>query len=204
MFQLNVFMSHSSSDKELVSKVVTELGSFVMDCFVAHEDIEPTSKWQQEIKKRLNDMHLMVAFVTEHYHSSIWCNQELGFALGKNVPIIPLRLSANPQGFISNMQALTPRIPKNTFVKSRREEVIARDIETLALKFTSEYDSIRQWVVYRLINSKSYDEANGMSAALKGCLLSQDEIMKIRKAKDKNSQIAEAWEVDDNLPQIFS
>ncbi|MDA3876852.1 MAG: toll/interleukin-1 receptor domain-containing protein [Halothiobacillus sp.] len=102
-----VFISHKADDRGAVSALKDELSKYGIAAFVAHEDIVPTTEWQNEIENALNTMDTMVAFMTPEFHDSDWTDQELGIALGKNVPIIALRLGKNPYGFIGKVQALT-------------------------------------------------------------------------------------------------
>lgn len=50
-------------------------------------------------------MDALLAYISDDFSSSSWTNQEVGFALGKNIPILPFAVGANPEGFISVMQA---------------------------------------------------------------------------------------------------
>jgi len=83
--------------------------------WVAHDDIEPTKHWQKEIEKALNSMDIMIAILTDDFHNSVWCQQEIGSALGRQVEIIPLKfkhrnasgkiVECDPKGFLSAKQA---------------------------------------------------------------------------------------------------
>ena len=65
------------------------------------------SIWQTEILNGLESMEIMLAFVTDDFHDSVWTNQEVGFALGRNIPIVPLKVQGqDPSGFIGKQQAL--------------------------------------------------------------------------------------------------
>ncbi|WP_189488449.1 toll/interleukin-1 receptor domain-containing protein, partial [Asticcacaulis endophyticus] len=84
----------------------TSLAPFGIDGFVAHEDIHPTLEWQAEIERALHTMDAFVAMHTPGFSQSIWTQQEIGFAVGKGVKIISLRMGEDPTGFISKHQAL--------------------------------------------------------------------------------------------------
>ena len=77
-----------------------------MDGFVAHEDIEPTQQWHQEIENALRSMHVLVAVITEGFVSSKWTDQEVGFALGRGVLVIPVRYGADPYGLVGKYQGV--------------------------------------------------------------------------------------------------
>jgi hypothetical protein len=55
----------------------------------------------------LQTMEIMLAFVTDDFHTSTWTNQEVGFALVRGVPVVSLKVEKNdPPGFIGHEQAL--------------------------------------------------------------------------------------------------
>ena len=63
--------------------------------------------WKHEIEKGLQTMDVMLALITNDFHKSVWTNQEVGFALGNNIPVISLKLGVtDPNGFLSDKQAL--------------------------------------------------------------------------------------------------
>ena len=104
---LRVFISHSVKNYNVAKKLKDEFIKSSLSCFVAHKDIKPTTQWQKEIKKALNSMELMVALITEDFNESYWTHQEVGFALGRDIPIIPIKLDqSDPKGFISEIQAI--------------------------------------------------------------------------------------------------
>jgi TIR domain len=66
--------------------------------------IKPNRDWQNEIEKALNSMDCLIALLTPTFHESYWTDQEIGFALGRNVPIISVRIGKDPYGFIGKLQ----------------------------------------------------------------------------------------------------
>jgi hypothetical protein len=101
-----VFLSHKAGVKCQVGLLKAKLSRFGVDCFVAHEDIEPTREWQSEIESALATMDAFVALLTEDFHDSDWTDQEVGFALGRGIPMISVSLGKAPYGFIGRFQAL--------------------------------------------------------------------------------------------------
>ncbi len=105
---LRVFISHSVKNYPVAKKLKDEFIKSSLSCFVAHKDIKPATLWQKEIKKALNSMELMVALITKDFNKSYWTHQEVGFALGRNIPIISIKLDqSDPKGFISEIQAIS-------------------------------------------------------------------------------------------------
>jgi hypothetical protein len=102
-----LFLSHVSAHKIAVAKLKSELQVRGISSFVAHEDITPSLEWQNEIELALRSMHALAALLTPDFHPSNWTDQEVGFALGKGVLVVPVRLGTDPYGFIGKVQGLS-------------------------------------------------------------------------------------------------
>jgi len=110
---LKLFISHSSKQKDSANRLKETLLLYKIDCFVAHEDVKPTLEWQIEIEKALNTMDCFLSIHTEDFNKSSWCQQEIGFAISRNVEIIPIKTVGKkskheilPEGFASKIQAI--------------------------------------------------------------------------------------------------
>lgn len=101
-----VFLSHKTEVKKEAAELKAQLRLFGASSFVAHEDIVPTQEWQDEIENALASMDAFVALLTTGFHESLWTDQEVGFAVGRGVPIIAVKLGKDPYGFIGKFQAL--------------------------------------------------------------------------------------------------
>lgn len=104
---LRLFISHTSPYKEQAAELGIHLSRFGISVFVAHENIEPNKRWQKEILRALFTMHMLVALLTEDFARSKWTDQEVGVALGREVPVVSVSLGADPYGFIGNVQAIS-------------------------------------------------------------------------------------------------
>lgn len=104
---IRVFISHRDTHKKLAHKLAEDLVLYGCSGFVAHDTIEPDTEWQREIEKGLATMEVMVALITDDFFESVWTNQEIGFALGRNIPVISIKTGAvAPRGFIQGKQAI--------------------------------------------------------------------------------------------------
>ncbi len=103
---LRVFISHLSTNRTTVSILKSALAKWGMTAFIAHEDIEPSKEWQHEIELALETMDVMVAVVQPGFRESDWCCQEVGFAMGRRVDIIPLRAGLDPFGLFGKYQGI--------------------------------------------------------------------------------------------------
>lgn len=105
--KFRLFLSHKTEVKEKAAELKLFLEAYGVSCFVAHEDIHPTKQWQDEIEAALSTMDGFAALMTEGFHESPWTDQEVGFAVGRGVPIIAIRMGRDPYGFIGKFQALS-------------------------------------------------------------------------------------------------
>lgn len=105
MFRL--FISHLAVHKKWASGLQRALLRYGISAFVAHSDIEPTTKWQDEIETALSTCDALVALLHDKFHESKWTDQEIGFAMGRGVPVCAVRLGETPYGFIGRFQAFS-------------------------------------------------------------------------------------------------
>ena len=150
---LKLFISHRSEHKELVSELSESLLPYGISCFVAHKDIEPTKEWRNEIEKALRSMDVFLAFLTDDFSGGDWTNQEVGFAIARGVPIIPLKTSLkNPYGFMSIYQALQGKVDNI--------QQLTTDIFNLLCQKFDKKGLVKKAVIATFINSTSFSESN--------------------------------------------
>jgi hypothetical protein len=101
-----LFLSHKWEVRKETAQLKEKLSLFGISAFVAHEDIRPTRKWQDEIENALHSMDAFAALMTQDFHDSDWTDQEVGFALARGVPVIAVQLGRVPYGFLGKFQAL--------------------------------------------------------------------------------------------------
>jgi hypothetical protein len=99
-------MSHVHTVRAEVTELANVLESFHCSCFVAHTQIEPSEDWRQVIERALRTCHALAAYVTPDFHRSLWTDQEVGWALGRGLPIIPISVGVQPCGFFGAIQAI--------------------------------------------------------------------------------------------------
>lgn len=145
--KLRLFISHISKDKEKATRLKDCLSPYAISGFVAHEDIHPTLEWQKEIERALHAMDAFVAILTPGFSKSVWTQQEVGFAVGRGVKIISLKMGEDPMGFISHQQALARR--------ARKAEDIAKEIDAILSSDSQTSDRLsKAKEVRRLLESK--------------------------------------------------
>jgi nucleoside 2-deoxyribosyltransferase len=77
------------------------LSEYGVTGFVAHEDIEPTKEWEEEIRLALTTCDALAALLRDGFRASTWTDQEVGFAIGRGILVVPIRMGLDPYGFMA-------------------------------------------------------------------------------------------------------
>ncbi|MFO7625620.1 MAG: toll/interleukin-1 receptor domain-containing protein, partial [Candidatus Fermentibacteraceae bacterium] len=109
-----VFLSHSSLDRKIAERVLKQLESEGIDCWVSHRDIEPGSEWAETIYDAIASSKAMILLFTGNANESWQVRNELDIATNLKVPIIPVRFDDTPiskgvRYFTSSHQWMEPR-----------------------------------------------------------------------------------------------
>jgi hypothetical protein len=194
--RLRVFISHLSTEKELAANIQTSLSRFGMSSFVAHNDIHPTVEWQLEIETALSSCELLVALLHPKFIESQWCDQEIGYALGRGVPVFTVRCGADPYGFVSRFQAFNgagKSAPQNS------QELF--DAARVHKKLQSKMADV---LVDLFINSGNFASAKARISFLED-LTTWDASYseRLTKALKTNSQIQGSWGVPEQVAKLL-
>lgn len=101
---VKLFLSHSALHKAFAGQVADELAVVGIHAFVAHDTMEYSKPWQTQIEQALQSMDVFAAIVHPEFLQSSWCQQEVGWALGAQVPRYVVRHGVDPAGFIGREQ----------------------------------------------------------------------------------------------------
>jgi hypothetical protein len=192
---LRVFLSHRAEDKIQAAALKSDLNPYGISAFVAHEDIEPNQVWQTEIERALASMHVLVALVTPAFNQSVWCQQEVGFALGRGIPIMALRFGAAPQGFIGSIQALATTVSKGT--------TLADVLFGSMLKHPRTASLMKETLVHEVEVASSWERARYLKTKLLEVnRFDEPQLQRLEKALSNNEKVAEAWGMADVIKTI--
>ena len=125
-----LFLSHKSTIKKEVHELRQALAIRYVDAFVAHDDIEPSRAWQREIELALASCHALAALASDGFHESVFCMQEIGWALGRGILVLPVQLPHDPQGFINETQGLKGRVTSLSDIRDPLINVLAANAKT--------------------------------------------------------------------------
>lgn len=86
------FISHSTKDiRSYVKGICEVLEKCKIQCFIADRDAPLGENLPATIKSAIQKSELLLVIITKNSKRSPWVNQEIGYALGKGVPVIPLK-----------------------------------------------------------------------------------------------------------------
>lgn len=190
-----VFISHVHADRHLVGNVKRILDArYGIDAFVAHDDIHPSRAWRDQIKIGLNTCHLFAAVVNlNDFHASQWCDQEVGWALAKRIPILPIRpvgfdRSEARDGFLEEHQDVC--IPDNS---PTPEVWVAHQIFMAVVREPSLREVSVKSLVEALVNSRSYESTRTIWAHIVNQPnIESEQLRRLEYAVQTNDQVYNA------------
>ncbi|MFP6602925.1 MAG: toll/interleukin-1 receptor domain-containing protein, partial [Pirellulaceae bacterium] len=92
----DVFLSHSSKDKEVADAVCESLESQEIGCWVAPRDIRVGVEWGEAIVEAIEDAKVFVVIISSHSNESPHVKREIERAVNKGLSIIPVRIDDVP------------------------------------------------------------------------------------------------------------
>jgi len=191
-----LFLSHKAEFKPFPSSFKESMALYGVSCFVAHEDIQPTKEWQDEIEKALFSMDALAALISEGFSNSCWTDQEIGVAIGRQIPIVPIKLGMDPYGFIGKYQALSARRKTHTS--------LAKEIYELLWTMPTLKGRLAESLVTRFESSQTFAHANTLMRYLGKIENAPPNLIeRLEKAPEKDSQVAGAWVVQQELPGLL-
>ena len=128
----------------------------------------------------------MAALITPDFKSSEYCDQELGFAMARDLLIITIRQGADPHGFLSNRQGIAgDTSPEGGMI-------LADTIYDTLMEKRQTESRMSEVLVYRYVNSSSPEEAERNFLPLLGIRRkhwNQEMLGAIRAAVQKNPHL---------------
>jgi len=191
-----LFLSHIAKFKAAASDLQNALRKYGISAFVAHEDIEPTKEWQDEIELALNTMDALAALLHPGFKESNWADQEVGIAVGRGVLIVPVRFGLDPYGFIGKYQAIQGAEKKFSFLA---EEVCRIFLGNLKTK-----SRMADAIVARFADADSFADAKEKISLVESCApLNSAQRRTLEKALEENSQIRHAFGVPSRVTSLL-
>lgn len=103
--KFRVFISYTSTDRELAEILSAHIHR------LGHEpiwdrDLEAGDGFTPQIKNFIVHSHVFIPLVTGESTGRDWVNQEIGYALALNIPVLPVAIGCDPPGIIRGVQAV--------------------------------------------------------------------------------------------------
>jgi TIR domain len=192
--RIRIFFSHVHTVRAEVTEIARILETLNCSCFVAHTQIEGGRVWQEVIEDGLRSCHALAAWVNDGFPASAWTDQEVGWALGRGIPVIPVNAGRQPYGFFGSIQSVEAdaarawltahAILRAAVVAWVRPERAASDIPAI----------VARSVVRIVCDSPSYDSTRtrfNLLALIPPELWTSDMMNELERAAADNSQVRE-------------
>lgn len=87
---IRIFLSHSSKDFGLVDPIRAQAQAIEVNVYLHEMHPEPGTSLSSKVADAIGTSDALVVLVTANTAASAYVNQEIGYALGKGLPVIPL------------------------------------------------------------------------------------------------------------------
>jgi hypothetical protein len=191
-----LFVSHVSANKAFAAELSHCLEEYGVSGFVAHEDIEPSREWIEEIERALFTCDALLAVLSPGFKESDWTDQEVGFCHGRRAMILSVRDGLDPYGFIGRYQAIN------------RQGRSAQDLSTEIVRILAQHPKTATKMAEALVGSFERSESFAQAkerVALLGLVSSwTPELLRgIESAVEENNQVQGAWGVPGQIQRIL-
>lgn len=178
----NVFLSHAAEQAEFVCQVASALECHNMIAFVAGNRIPNGAEWLPSLEQALLTTDALAIFLTPECQASEWCDQEVGYALGRQRVVIPLTHHEGivPHGFLAQYQAID--------ILAMTPAQVARAIFDTLYLHPRERQRLLACVLRGLLDERKLDMVRLWAQRLEAArgLLSPSEIGQARIALEEN------------------
>ncbi len=170
---LRLFITHLSSHREYAAQLKNEVQNYGISWFVAH-----------------------IALLHPDFHKSSWTDQEIGFAMGRGVPVCSVRFGDDPYGFISRFQAFNG--------KSKKAAILARELFDAYRKNKQTQARMADAIVSTFVDSWSFAQAKEFIGHLEELQVWDPSYAKrLHSAVKNNHQVAQSFGVPDRVERLI-
>jgi hypothetical protein len=190
-----LFVSHLSANKVYAAQLQERLRDYGVSSFVAHNDIAPTAEWLSEIELGLSTCHGLIALMHPNFHTSDWTDQEIGFVMGRGLPVFAVQLGQMPYGFAGRFQAFNGN--------GKSPEKVAREVYDALRKNKQTAERMSGILVQLFERSHSFQRAKERVGFLEELEIWQPSFAdRIEKAAEENQQIKNSFGVPDRVADL--
>lgn len=187
---MRVFLSYRENEEgeKYASALREELAILGINAIIASHSIRPGADWAQMILGHLAESSALLCIASRGYTDSAWCQQEIGWAIGHNIPALWIRYDSAEQstGFLKSKQDFIPSEPLD-------EAEIARSVGTWLAMEPRTREEMRATLLRALTFSSTYQQTRDIAHVLATLdSLTDDEWKQINDAAANNRQVREA------------
>ena len=191
-----VFISHVATYKSQAQELKVAFKKFGISSFVAHEDIEPTKKWMEEIQTALSSMDSIVAVITPDFIQSKYCDQEVGIGMGLGRLVVPIRMGADPYGFLGKYQGMSSY--------GKTLEQVANEVFSILARHDMTRIKVATAVVEQIYGAESFAASKRLTGLLDRLpVITGDHARRLRQSVADNSQVSASFGVSDRIESIL-
>lgn len=192
---VRVFLAHLAVHREFAAELQEAMKRYGLTAFVAHNDIEPTTEWQNEIETALSTCEVLIALMHDGFKESNWTDQEVGFAMGRGLPVFSIRFDQDPYGFIGRFQAFNGN--------GKTVENLAKEIFDVLRQHKQTKRRMAEVLVAQFESSDSFQNAKDNMRLLEELdAWSPIYSKRITKAAENNGQIEGSWGVPERAKKL--
>jgi TIR domain len=193
---LRVFLTHLATKRASAAAIQEACLPFGISCFVAHNDIEPTAEWQTQIETALATCESLVALLHPEFHASNWTDQEIGFAMGRGVPVFGVQFGQTLYGFIGRFQAFAGN--------EKSAPVLAKELFDAYRKHKQTQRRMSEVLIGLFEQSESFAQAKSRIGYLEDLAVWEPSFSaRLKSAVEANSQISGAWDVPERVKALI-
>lgn len=192
---MQVFLSYREDEegKEYALALREELAILGINAIMASRSIRPGAVWAQTILEHLEASSALLCIASRGYTDSAWCQQEIGWAIGRSIPALWIRYdnAEHSTGFLQSKQELIPSEPLD-------EAAIARAIGAWLAAEDKTREETRATLLRALTFSSTYQQTRDIAHVLATLdSLTDDEWKQINDAAASNRQVRDAVSYSD-------
>ena len=102
-----VYVSHAPGDLTLVQDLFSTVKNFPFGVHIALEELESVRD-RKRLEGRVANSDVVVAVLTEDTADTTWIDQEIGYAVAKGIPVLPLRdEGVSRRGYVGDVEGVT-------------------------------------------------------------------------------------------------
>lgn len=192
-----LFLTHVAKKKRVAHDLKSHLRYFGVDAFVAHDDIQAGKEWQVVIESALRSCDALAGLLHDGFRKSDWCDQEVGFAIGRGIPVVPVQYDRLPYGFFGSFQAVLNAGDLST-------KQLAKQLVQLLLRDKRTSHKLAESIVRCLVDASSFDQANDLARMLSqdAPVVTHDQVKRLREAEQQNSQLQGAFHFSRHISRV--